>query len=229
MKKNFYLLLLLVLVATAALSYRISYSFFSDQAQSRGNVFGASTAFPTATPTNTPTPTPITTTPTPTPHIVINEVFTNGGSSGSNWKDQWIELYNQTSSTINISGWTITIFTGSDVIPTVTPIPANGYAVIYAKHFSLTIPTSSQIIKIDLGTDKIGNGFNETGDFVRLSNGTITIDQMSYGNDPTVFPTPGPTPPTSSQSLYRHPNGTDTDNAVDWVTSSSKTIGASNP
>jgi len=40
-------------------------------------------------------------------HIVISEVYGGGGNSGATLKNDFIELYNPTSSDIDISGWTV--------------------------------------------------------------------------------------------------------------------------
>ena len=94
---------------------------------------------PTDTP-NTPQPTDTPVTPPPTPSVVwgdvvINEVMYN---SVSGIDEEWVELYNTTSSAIDVSGWclcdddTFPVPTseGYLVIPPGTTIAANGYLVI---------------------------------------------------------------------------------------------------
>ncbi len=68
---------------------------------------GAQTAGPTPTPTLSPTPSP-----TPEPElesalrkVVINEIAWMGTASSSN--DEWIELYNTSSQSMSLSGWTL--------------------------------------------------------------------------------------------------------------------------
>ena len=77
------------------------------------------TPTPTPTPTPLPTPTPsppATPTPAPTPQttpipepqnfsVVINEIAWMGTTADAN--DEWIELYNPNSQSINITGWTL--------------------------------------------------------------------------------------------------------------------------
>ncbi|MBI5081957.1 MAG: lamin tail domain-containing protein, partial [Chloroflexi bacterium] len=70
------------------------------------------TRTPTSTPTRTFTPTSTRThTPMPTAYnarsVIINEVMWMGTSADSS--DEWIELYNTTGSSINLSGWTLII------------------------------------------------------------------------------------------------------------------------
>ena len=110
-------------------------------------------ANPTATPTATPSPsstnsptftaTPTTTLPsTPTPSstptatltadpslsVVINEIAWSGTSASSG--DEWIELYNLESQSVDLNNWTIQ---ASDGVPSITlsgTIPAHGYFLL---------------------------------------------------------------------------------------------------
>jgi endonuclease G len=78
---------------------------------------GTPTPTPTSTPTPTPSPTP-TFTPTPTPspsptpiapvnHVVISQIYGGGGNSGALYTNDYVELYNPTSSAVNLSGWSL--------------------------------------------------------------------------------------------------------------------------
>ena len=60
--------------------------------------------------------------------IVINEFEQN--PSGTDSGNEWTELYNPTSSTVDISGWTVSTTQGRTVTVTIshgTTIAANGY------------------------------------------------------------------------------------------------------
>ncbi len=114
------------LIALFFISYKISYSFFSDTSSSTANVFSAATTFPTPTPTGvelivsspTPTPTP-STSPTSAPvanHIVISEVQITGGTL--NTTDDFIELYNPTSASISLNGLRLVKRSGSSTLDT---------------------------------------------------------------------------------------------------------------
>jgi len=218
MKKGTFFIFVLCATFFALAAFQVTFALFSKTATSTNNTFTASANFPTATPTP------------PVFHVVINEVFHNGGNTGSNWKDQWIEIYNQSSSPINVSGWTISNASGSNIIPSVTPIPANGFGVIRGDLTTNGFPSiPGSAITITLSSNKIGsNGLESAGDFVKLLNGTTVVDQMSYGTNTTVFPTP-PAAPSSTTSVSRRPNGVDTDTAADWTTNTTTSIGVSNP
>lgn len=82
------------------------------------------TATDTATPTSTNTPT---NTPIP-PHVVISEVAW-GGTKASIF-DQWIELYNPTTSDVDLTGWQITTGDGFPQISLAGTILAGDYYLI---------------------------------------------------------------------------------------------------
>ena len=156
------------------------------------------------------------------PGPLINEVYydvaPDKGSESPKGTNEWIELYNPTSNSIDISGWQICDNNSCNTIPTGTsPIPANGFAVVTPDASTWNywaIP--EEVIKIVLTEDEIGNGLSNTGDRLILKdpNGN-PVDGISYGSDTTVF---NPSAPDVSEghSLERKAPGWDTDSANDW-------------
>ncbi|MCX2583995.1 lamin tail domain-containing protein [Pedobacter sp. MR22-3] len=45
--------------------------------------------------------------PTGASHVVISEIYGGGGNSGSTYKNDFIELYNPTSSAVSLNGWSV--------------------------------------------------------------------------------------------------------------------------
>jgi len=190
---------------------------------------------PTPQLTLTPSPTPISTpelTPTPTPtsvpianRLVINEVYYDvcsgadcGGNKGDEGKNEWIEIYNPTSNSVNISGWKICDNTSCEIIPSSPAIPVGGFAIVTPQATTWDywlIPAG--VIKITLGISNIGNGLHNDDDRIILKDnlGNI-VDQMSYGNDKTAFD-PACPDVAEGHSLEREPAGKDTDTAADFV------------
>jgi hypothetical protein len=82
---------------------------------------------PTPHPTETPIPTQ-TFTPSGLRSVIINEVAWMGTLASA--EDEWIELYNTRSTSINITGWTITATGSTFSITLAGTIPANGYFLI---------------------------------------------------------------------------------------------------
>ncbi|HNC08036.1 MAG TPA: lamin tail domain-containing protein, partial [Anaerolineales bacterium] len=95
-----------------------------------GTPKSSNTPPPTATPTFTPTSTPtMTPTSTQSRSIIINEVAWAGTASGLA-DDEWIELYNSTSSSVNLSGWKLQSSEGTPSINLTGVIPAGGYFLL---------------------------------------------------------------------------------------------------
>lgn len=151
-----------------------------------------------------------------TNHVVINEVYYDVGTgkgtdSGGN---EWVELYNPTSSAINISGWKICDASSCDTIPSSPSIPAYGFAIITNDastwtHWAID-PGAIQIV---LGSE-IGSGLNNDGDQVILKNASdAEQDKMSYGNDTSFFTLPDV---DEGWSLARLIKGFDTNSASDF-------------
>src|SRR4051812_30520504 len=72
--------------------------------------------------------------------VVINEVESNGGVPGD-----WIELYNPTGATVDVSGWKILDNDNAHtpyVIPTGTSIVATGFLVVDEAQFGFGLGAS---------------------------------------------------------------------------------------
>lgn len=126
MKKK--LLILIGIFVLTVVSYKVTFALFSNQAASTNNVFSAAQTFPTATPTPSPTPIPIV-----AGDIIINEI--NWAGSNGDGNDEWVELRNTTSHSININGWVVeNLGTGSGSGITIASasasVPANGFFLI---------------------------------------------------------------------------------------------------
>lgn len=189
------------------LSFRLAGAFFSDTANSTTNTFAAAAEFPTATPTPA--------------QVVINEVFQTGNASG-----EWVELYNTTDSPIDVSGWSIADNEEPDPFPSVSPIPANGYAVVIPDESTVSVPGTA--ITIQLSDTEIGGSLAQAGDkAVLMDSSATTVDAMSWGTNTDAFPTPVPSP-AAGQSMARIPNGTDTGTAADWTADETPSLGVSN-
>lgn len=203
--KKLVAIFLMYFVTVALLFVQITHAYFTDSATSSNNTFTAAAEFP----------------PLTSAELKINEVSSDGAPPL-----EWIEIYNPTSSSVDVSGWSVLDNNLVDIFPSVTPIPPGGYAVVISNSSSVSVPGSA--ITITLGTGNIGNGLADTDDRVILKNAAATeIDKMSYGSDTTAFPTP-PAAPGSGKSLSRNPNGFDTDGASDWIVDSTPSIGISN-
>ncbi len=153
-------------------------SYFLDKEESLGNVFSAADTFVEASPTLTPSPLPsISVTPSPTPtsgpgDVVINEINWVGSNGDGN--DEWVELRNTTSNSIDLTNWLVEeLGTGdgaSITIPSGT-IPANGFFLI-----SNSDKTGSRVnVDPELVTTSVS--LNNGGEQLVLKNSAaVTID-----------------------------------------------------
>ncbi len=107
--------------------------------------------------------------------VLINEIIASNGSSAydSNGEnDDWVELYNTTSSAIDLSG----MYLSDDALnimkwsfPIGTSIPANGYLLVWCDN--------------DLGQSGLHTNFklSSLGENLIFSNGATVYDQVAFG------------------------------------------------
>jgi phosphatidylserine/phosphatidylglycerophosphate/cardiolipin synthase-like enzyme len=112
--------------------------------------------------------------------------------------NEWIELYNPTNQSINITGWTISDNYAEDFLEAdlvngngTTIIPPYGFAVIADQgteiYKNYVIP--NETIKLCVDDKSIGNGLGNNGDKLILKNNlNITIDTVEYGIDYADIP-----------------------------------------
>jgi len=113
--------------------------------------------------------------------VVINEIQPSNGvtlADGDGDFSDWIELYNTTSSPIDLTNWQIADAAASWVIPAGTVIPADGYLLIWA---------SDKGDPAELGfpgpAGELHTNFklSSAGDSVTLRNTIgVTIDEIVY-------------------------------------------------
>lgn len=100
--------------------------------------------------------------------VVINEIAWAGTADSTS--DEWIELYNTTSSAIDLTGWSILDDGSTTYSITGGTIPANGYFLIEDSELSTSV-LADIVIGISLGN---------TGDSLSLiDNGGQTIDTVN--------------------------------------------------
>ena len=189
-----------------------AFALFSTQTTNAGNTF--STGFwvtptvPTPTITLTPTLTP---TPTISQNVVINELMWMGSSVST--ADEWIELKNTTSTSINIGGWKLlgaAESAGIITIPLGKTILANGFFVIANNNASnsiLAITPDIQTASVSLSNDNLQVTLKDS-----LDN---TIDTAWNGTAPTVGSNVAP-----KKSMERNATPGDGTLPANWHTSS---------
>lgn len=154
-------------------------------------------------------------------HLMISEVYYDHPGIQQEKYKEWIELYNATSSPININNWDIRDNDDTINLPNAT-IPAYSYAVLLRNSNDYTFPGGIQKIYLSSWFD---TDLSNSGDRLRLRDvGNNVIDTMSYGNDTTYF-NPAAPDVSSGHSLERTSVVVDTDTAADWVDQDTPTPG----
>lgn len=123
------------------------------------------------------TPAPV---PTSFQAVVINEIMWMGSSLHIN--DEWIELRNTTSTTINLSGWYLTgAGAEASVVYLAGSIGPNGYYLV--SNFDPNRPQSALKNSIVLDQPAANLSFLDTGETIALYNSSnVVIDQTPLGS-----------------------------------------------
>ncbi len=156
--------------------------------------------------------------------IVINEIMYNPEQNDN--YNEWIELYNPTNHSINVSGWSITDNYAEDFLEGdrdhgngTTIIPAYGYAIIadHGTKIYENYSISNETIKLYVDDLSIGNGLGNEKDKLILKNSTGTIiDAMEWGEDyPDVAGYPAALVDVN-HSLSRYPDTDTNDSSMDF-------------
>lgn len=161
--------------------------------------------------------------------VVINEVYydvgVNCGNEGDSVNpDEWIELYNNTDSDINLKDWSITDNHSTTIIHSASAyVPAKGFALIAKSANTWTEAVgcwSPPFLAVKVYTgNKIGDGLDDDGDRVVLKDGNGTeIDVVSWGDDGCAFGDGNGVKPLTGdgKSIAREIKGEDTDSPDDW-------------
>lgn len=172
-----------------------------------------------------------------TAQIVINEVYGGGGNSGATFKNDFIELINNSSEPATITGATLQYATKTGTfkqyhpLPTITLNPGQTYLIQEAAGAGGTVDLSADFIApvpTSFGGGTItGTGFNMSasdGKIALVSN-TIKItsatdlnvlDFVGYG-DTDQYEGTGATPSASAKKSVSRTGGVDTNNnSVDF-------------
>ena len=135
---------------------------------------------------------------------MINEVQYDPPQSGTDADWEWVELYNPTNATVDLSGWTIRDNAANDSVPSFFLPPGKFAIIAAAANFSDNFPGCSCTI-VYMADGAIGNGLRNTGDRVQLKDSVgTTIDAISYGTDTTYTTLPNV---AAGHSLERSPAG----------------------
>jgi len=140
----------------------------------------------------------------PTRRVVINEVAWAGTQCSAN--DEWIELYNNTSETIDLTGWVLKAVDGSPIITLQGTIPPFGFFLL---------ERSDDNTVADITADQIFKGYLlDSGEILELRDATGTLVDTANADG---GPWPAGQASPERRSMERiNPAGPDTDD--NWGT-----------
>jgi uncharacterized protein len=162
--------------------------------------------------------------------VVMSEVYGGGGNTGATYTNDFIELYNRTTNSISLAGWSLQYASATGTSWAVTNLsgsigPGKYYLVQEAAGASGTTPlptpdaTGGTTMSATAG--KVALVQSTTALSGSCPTGSQISDFVGYGTTANCFEGSGPTPaPSNTTSAIRLANGaTDTDNnAADFVT-----------
>jgi DNA/RNA endonuclease G (NUC1) len=172
--------------------------------------------------------------PTPATHVVVSQIYGGGGNSNATYRNDYVELYNPTSNSVDLGGWTVQYASSTGTSWQVQPLggimqPGDYYLISLASGGANGVPLPDAnvagSINISATTGKIAlvNGGDALSD-CPIGDPTL-VDLVGYGTaDCKEGATDAPAP-SSTTAIFRNNGGiTDTDvNGSDFAT------GAPNP
>ncbi len=161
--------------------------------------------------------------PVPPGTIVISQVYGGGGNAGATFTNDFIELFNRSSGTVVITGWTVQYTSAAGTSWQTTPltgsIPPGGYYLVQEAAGSggtvpLPTPDATGTIPMAAGAGKVALVSNSTmlTGGCPLPNSSI-VDLVGYGSTATCSETSPTSAPGNTTAVLRRFGGClDTDN-----------------
>jgi len=191
-------------------------------------------ALPDAIPDSCPDASPVDADPDCTGPVVINEVV----HTGPRGTDEFVELHNNGTCTVDLTGWQVRYLSSNGTInPSLPPVTFTAGDVICPGRQVIVASTDSPFAPMALHTFR--SGIASRGGVALFNRSNERVDSVAYGSlsvdggHPYAEPISNITAPTYSdapQSIARWPNGHDTDNnATDFRIAPMASPGAPNP
>ena len=180
--------------------------------------------------------------------VVISQINGGGGNSGATYSNDYVELFNASSSPVDISGWSIQYANATNATGawSVTAIPAATTPLNPGQYFLIklgsggtngaALPTPDLTGTTNMGTT--GGRVALVNNTTALANGCPTsssqyVDLVGYGTTTTCFEGSGPAAPNPSatNAVFRLNNGcTDNNNnAADFTTAAANPRNTASP
>ena len=184
-----------------------------------------------------------------TANLVISQIYGGGGNTGAQFTNDFIEVFNRGTTTVDLAGWSVQYNSATDTDAwAVTPLCANGPCLLAPGHYFLVregasgttnLPTPDAVgnIAMTTGTGKVALVTNTTplSGACPLVNSSVA-DLVGYGSSASLanfcYEGTGPAPaPSNTTADFRKSGGcTDTnDNAADFLVSAPNPRNSASP
>ena len=172
------------------------------------------------------------------PAIVVSQIYGGGGNASASFQNDFIELFNRTSSPVSVDGWSVQyasatgtgLFSANVTLLAGTVAPGHYYlvreaggttgAVLPAPDASGTINLSATAGKVVLVSSPTGLACNGGTTACSTSDSALIVDLVGFGSSSTFFEGAGPTGTLSNTTAALRAAGgcTDTNNnAADFA------------
>ncbi len=153
--------------------------------------------------------------------VVISQVYGGGGNSGATYKNDFVQLFNRSTTPVDLSGWTISYFSATSTGGAASTTTLSGS--IAPQHSFLVQMAAGSGGTADLPTPDATGGASMSGTAGRVDiadAGSTLVDRVGYGTTATTFEGSAPAPaPSNTTSVNRTAPCADTDqNAADFST-----------
>src|SRR5437868_14978816 len=174
-----------------------------------------------------------TTTAATGPTVVISQIYGGGGNAGATYNQDFIEIFNKTTSTtVDISNWSVQYSSAAGTTWAVTSVPA-ATTIAPGKYYLFALATGANGVALPVSADVTNGTVNLSGTAgkVALVNSSTPLSGATACSDPSVMDVVGygstascaegalfpATGITTAQAIFRKVNGcTDTnDNSAD--------------
>ncbi|MBS1756114.1 MAG: Ig-like domain-containing protein [Bacteroidetes bacterium] len=162
--------------------------------------------------------------------VVINEVYGGGGNSGSTYKNDFIELFNNGNTAVNLNNWSVQYASYNGSTWSSTPlsgsIPAHGYYLIQEAAgsggtTSLPTPDATGSLALSASNGKVALVSSTTALTGSCPTGGSIIDFVGFGTANCYEGTAAAPAPSASTSIQRTPIGADNNqNSTDFTSGS---------
>lgn len=198
------------------------------QSNSVSVTIGGTAPTPTPTPTPSPTPSP---SPSPSPSptsagLVISQIFGGGGNAGAPFRNDFIEIFNGTNASVNLSGWSVQY--ASATASTWSTTPLTGVTLLPGQYYliqessggsngiTLPVPDATGTIAMAAASGKVALVKTSTTLTTACPNDPNIVDLLGYGSTANCFRGSAPaSAPSNTNALLRAAGGcTDTRNNI---------------